>query len=72
MKARMEKYKGQIAPPSFFGSAPEKAVYLCGMTCCHDAAASPVHATCRVQASLVIRDLTLRVFAITQFREKKP
>jgi len=25
-----------------------------------------------VQASLVIRDLTLRVFAITRFREKKP
>ena len=26
----------------------------------------------RIQASLVIRDLTLRVFAITRFREKKP
>ena len=26
----------------------------------------------QVQASLVIRDLTLRVFAITRFREKKP
>jgi len=26
----------------------------------------------RLQASLVIRDLTLRVFAITRFREKKP
>jgi len=25
-----------------------------------------------IQASLVIRDLTLRVFAITRFREKKP
>jgi len=38
----MEKYKGQIAPPSFFGSAPERAVNLCGMMCCHDAEASPV------------------------------
>ena len=28
--------------------------------------------TIQVQASLVIRDLTLRVFAITQFMEKKP
>ena len=25
-----------------------------------------------IQASLVIRDLTLRVFTITRFREKKP
>ena len=26
----------------------------------------------KIQASLVIRDLTLRVFAITRFREKNP
>jgi len=43
----MEKHKGQIAPPSFFGSALEKAVNPCGM-CCHDAEASPVYATCQV------------------------
>jgi len=32
----------------------------------------PVLFTFYIQASLVIRDLTLRVFAITRFREKKP
>ena len=30
----------------FLGYAPEKAVNLCGMACCHDTEASPVYATC--------------------------